>query len=582
MAPNFRTIDEILFQARTLKSRPDCLVWKEGGQWREMSTDAVETAVLEIGAGLRRLGVRPGDRVGILVPSSVHWLLFDLGALYAGAVTVPLFDNLTEDHLRLEAEDAGLIAVFVADAVQQALVGRTCPRGIQVVTLQPGRTEGATSLAELRRGHSAEDLDAIWKTAMSLDEDHLATIIYTSGSTGVPKGVELTHGALATQVRAIFERFPLDPKTDVSLTCLPLAHVFERAVVLYHLAAGVRLVFAESIQTVGDALREQQPTVFTVVPRLLEKVLEKIEVGAREGGGLRRTIVGLALREADREPSWIRTPWRALCGVLVYRHVRALLGGRLRLVVAGGAALGRRTERVFRAFEIPVYQGYGLTEHAPVVAANYPGHVRAGSVGPAFPGVRIRIAEDGEVLVHSRQIMRGYRNRPDETAEVKDAEGWLHTGDLGHLDADGFLFLTGRKKDMCKTAAGKYVVPGPIEERLASHKGIEHAVVCADGRKFVSALVTPDMAAIRRRIREVGFRGTEQEFLEGPLLSSVFRHVDRINKTLDNWSRIRRLSIVKPFTIEGGELTPTLKVRRDKVLARHAALLDSFYEGDAT
>lgn len=582
MAPNFRTIDEILFQTRTLKSRPDCLVWKEGGQWREMSTDAVETAVLEIGAGLRRLGIRPGDRVGILVPSSVHWLLFDLGALYAGAVTVPLFDNLTEEHLRLEAEDAGLAAVFVADAGQQSLVGRTCPSGIHVVTLLPGRTEGATSLAELRRGHSAEDLDAIWKTAMSLDEEHLATIIYTSGSTGVPKGVELTHGALATQVRAIFERFPLDPKSDVSLTCLPLAHVFERAVVLYHLAAGVRLVFAESVQTVGDALREQQPTVFTVVPRLLEKVLEKIEVGAREGTWLRRTIVALALREADRDPSWIRAPWRALCGVLVYRHVRALLGGRLRLVVAGGAALGRRTERVFRAFEVPVYQGYGLTEHAPVVAANYPGCVRAGSVGPAFPGVRIRIAEDGEVLVHSRQIMRGYRNRPDETAEVKDAEGWLHTGDLGHLDADGFLFLTGRKKDMCKTAAGKYVVPGPIEERLASHKGIEHAVVCADGRKFVSALVTPDMPAIRRRIREVGFRGTEQEFLEGPLLSSVFRHVDRINKTLDNWSRIRRLSIVKPFTVEGGELTPTLKVRRDKVLARHAALLDSFYEGDAS
>lgn len=582
MAPNFRTVDEILFQARTLKSRADCLVWKEAGQWREMSTEAVETAVLEIGAGLRRLGIRPGDRVGILVPSSVHWLLFDLGALYAGAVTVPLFDNLTEEHLRLEAEDAGLAAVFVADPVQQALVGRTCPTGIHVITLQAGKTEGATALNDLRRGHSPDDLDAIWKIAMSLDEEHLATIIYTSGSTGVPKGVELTHGALATQVRAIFDRFPLDPKSDVCLTCLPLAHVFERAVVLYHMAAGVRLVFAESVQTVGDALREQQPTVFTVVPRLLEKVLEKIEVGAREGGWLRRRIVGLALREADRVPSWFRAPWRALFGVLVYRHVRALLGGRLRLVVSGGAALGGRTERIFRSFEIPVYQGYGLTEHSPVVAANYPGRTRLGSVGPAFPGVQLRIADDGEVLVRSGQIMKGYRNRPEETAKVKDAEGWLHTGDLGHVDAEGYLFLTGRKKDMCKTAAGKYVVPGPIEERLASHKGIEHAVVCADGRKFVSALVTPDMAAIRRRIREVGFRGSEHEFLQGPFLSSVFRHVDRINKTLDNWSRIRRLSIVKPFSIESGELTPTLKVRRDKVLERHAATLDSFYEGDAS
>jgi len=581
MSPNFRTVDEILFQARTLRSRTDCLVWKEDGEWKEMSTDAVETAVLEIGAGLRRMGVQPGDRVGILVPSSIHWLLFDLGALYAGAVTVPLFDNLSEEHLRLEAEDSGLVAVFLADEVQHALVRRTCPDGTRVITLHPGTTEGAVSLGALRRGHGPDDLDAIWKTAMSLDEGHLATIIYTSGSTGTPKGVELTHGALAMQVRAIFDRFPLDPKNDVCLTCLPLAHVFERAVVLYHLASGVRLVFAESVQTVGDALREQQPTVFTVVPRLLEKVLEKIEVGGREAGWFRKRLVVMALNEANRTPSWLRAPWRAVSGWLVYGRVRALLGGRLRLVVSGGAALGARTERVFRAFRVPVYQGYGLTEHAPVVAANYPGHVRSGSVGPAFPGVEIRIADDAEVLVRSRQIMRGYRNRPDETAKVVDAEGWLHTGDLGHLDADGFLFLTGRKKDMCKTAAGKYVVPGPIEERLATHKGIEHAVVCADGRKFVSALVTPDMAAIRRRIREVGFRGSEQEFLEGTFLSSVFRHVERINKSLDNWSRIRRLSVVHPFTIESGELTPTLKVRRDKVLKRHAALLDSFYEGDA-
>lgn len=577
MAQQFRSVPDIVLRSLDRAPRTDCLVWKADGDWREASSAQVLETILRIAAGLRRLGVGPGDRVGILVPSSVWWLQFDLGALFLGAITVPLFDNLSEEHFRFETSDAGIGLIFVADGVQRELVARGAPAGIRIVTLESGDPDGCTSLESLREGHTREDLDKIRHDAEGVAPGDLATLIYTSGSTGSPKGVEITHGALAFQVGAVFQRYPLDPARDVCLTCLPLAHVFERMVVLYHLAAGVRLVFAENVQAVGEAMRQQRPTVVTVVPRLLEKILEKIELGAREAPPLRRTLVGLAIAEGAKPLSVLRLPWRKLLGALVYRKIRALMGGRLRLVVAGGAALGQRTERLFQAIGVPVYQGYGLTEHGPVVSANFPGAKRAGSVGKAFPGVEIRLEPDGEVLVRSPSVLRGYWKRPEETAAVKDPDGWLRTGDLGRMDEQGFLYLTGRKKDLCKSANGKYVAPVPIEEMLAAHKGLEHAVVCVDGRKFVSALLAADSAALQRRMAEKGFEGTLAEFRDGPFRESVQRHVDRVNAKLDSWSRIRKWAFVDSFTVVNGELTPTLKVRRSEVLRRHAGLLEELY-----
>jgi long-chain acyl-CoA synthetase len=577
MAQQFRSVPDIVLRSFDRAPRTDCLVWKADGDWREASSAQVQECILEVAAGLRRLGVAAGDRVGILVPSSVWWLQFDLGALFLGAVTVPLFDNLSEEHFRFETSDAGIGLIFVADAAQRALVRRVGPEGIRIVTLEPGDPDGCTSLESLRAGHAREDLDRIRREAEGVAAADLATLIYTSGSTGSPKGVEITHGALAFQVGAVFERYPLDPARDVCLTCLPLAHVFERMVVLYHLAAGVRLVFAENVQAVGEAMRQQRPTVVTVVPRLLEKILEKIELGAREAPLVRRTLVGLAIAEGAKPLSVLRFPWRKLMAALVYRKIRALMGGRLRLVVAGGAALGQRTERLFQAIGVPVYQGYGLTEHGPVVSANFPGAKRAGSVGKAFPGVEIRLESDGEVLVRSPSVLRGYWKRPEETSAVKDVDGWLHTGDLGRLDDDGFLFLTGRKKDLCKSANGKYVAPVPIEEMLAAHKGLEHAVLCVDGRKFVSALLSADTVALRRRMLEKDFQGTLEEFRDGPFRASVQRHVDRVNAKLDSWARVRKWAFVEQFTVATGELTPTLKVRRNEVLRRNAPILEDLY-----
>lgn len=578
MPPVFKTVPEILFHTLAERSRQDCLVWKSEGRWRELSSGEVERAVLEIGAGLRRLGLAPGDRVGILAPSSLQWFLFDLGAVCGGFVTVPLFDNLSEDHFRHETSDSGMRLVLVSDRKQRELVSRYVGDGMAVVSLEA--VEGVATLEDLRRGHDASVLAALRAEALAIDPETLATLIYTSGSTGTPKGVMIPHRALAYQVSVIFERFPIDPATDVSVTCLPLAHVFERMVVHYHLAAGVRLVFAENIHAVADTLREQKATIITMVPRLLEKIVEAVEARSRSGGVFTRWLVAAALREAAKPPCLLGKPFRALCDLLVYRRIRTLLGGHLRLVVCGGAALSGRMERTFAAFKVPLYQGYGLTEHSPVIAANYPGFNRSHSVGPMFPGVQARIAEDGELLVRSPSTMQGYWNRPDETAETVDTDGWLHTGDLGRIDEDGFLFLTGRKKEMCKTAGGKYVVPGPIEDRLASHKGVEHVVVIADDRRFVSALFTPDLPSIRRRMKEIGFRGSEQDYVHGPLQGSIARHVERVNRRLDSWVRIKRWAVVPPFSIEAGDLTPTLKVRREAVCAKYEGIIEGFYEGE--
>lgn len=575
--PVFKNIPEILFKTLAERSREDCLVWKEDGRWQEMSTANAAQAALEIGVGLRRLGLGPSDRVGILAPSSVHWFLFDLGAQCAGCVTVPLFDNLSEEHFLHEVSDAGIRLILVADAKQSELVGRLLPT-MSLISLDA--LDKIPSVAAIRVGHDPADLDRLRSEASNLDPESLATIIYTSGSTGTPKGAEIQHRALANQITVIFQRFPFDPATDVSLTCLPLAHVFERMVVLYHFASGVRLVFAENVQAVGANLREQRATVVTMVPRLLEKIVEAVETASRSGSVFKRLLAGMALAEAAKPRSLLRAPLRALCDLLVYRRIRALMGGRLRLVVCGGAALSGRMERMFAAFRVPLYQGYGLTEHSPVISANYPGHYRARSVGPLFPGVEARIAQDGELLVRSRSVMRGYRNLPEETAQAMDADGWLHTGDLGRFDQDGYLFLTGRKKEMCKTAAGKYVVPGPIEDRLIGHKGVEHALIFADDRKFVSALLTPDFPSIRRKMREIGFKGTEQEYVDGPLKGSIGRHIERVNRRLDSWARVRRWAVVAPFTIEGGDLTPTMKVRREAVYTKHAELVEGFYASE--
>ena len=553
------------------------ILWREADAIESLDGDQFLGKASSLAQGLARLGVASGDRVGILAPSCPEWLLFDVAALSLGAVTVPLFANVSKENLSWQIQDSGMKVLLAQDA-SQVLLARSCSgASLRIVSLAGAATADSISWEELLS--NAPDLDGFRRNVGRLGPDNLATIIYTSGSTGRPKGVVLDHGAILFQVAGGAVRFPLAADGNLALSCLPFAHVFERAVAYFHLRNGYPLAISRDVQAIGEDLKVFRPTFLTVVPRLLEKMLDRIETQARSARGIKLAIAKAALDEAGREPGPLSPLISPFLDLLAWRRVRAAVGGRLKLIVSGGAALPRSVELRMRRMGLPIMEGYGLTEHGPVVSANGLSENRPGSVGRPFPGVETRLQEDGELWVRSRAVFCGYWNRPQESALARTEDGWLRTGDLARIDDDGYLFLVGRKKDLCKTAGGKYVAPVPIEEALASHELVEHAVVCADGRKFVSAVLAPDFAALRRRAAAAGKEATESDILSSPdFAAEIGLHVSAVNARLDEWEKIRRWTVSPhPFRIETGEITPTLKVRRAEVLQRFSDALDDLY-----
>jgi long-chain acyl-CoA synthetase len=409
-----------------------------------------------------------------------------------------------------------------------------------------------------------------------------ATLIYTSGSTGHPKGVQLTHGNLISQVQAARFCFPLDPATDSALSFLPLSHVFERMVAYFYIASGVSLHFAEDPKQAGENLRELSPTLMTVVPRFLEKAHDRILANAHQGGLAGRLIQAAMRRALERTDDAPLTFWDRIYDRLVYSSIRGRMGGRLRLVICGSAPLDARLCRFFLNTGLQVYEGYGLTESSPVLTVNFPGHRKLGTVGRAFPGVELRIAPDGEVLARGPNIMTGYYGHPEATQAVLGADGWLHTGDLGRLDGAGYLTITGRKKELFKTANGKYVAPLPIEQALTAHTLVEAAVVIAEGRPYATVVIFPDfdeLVAWRESLTDEEATAASGAFLRSkPVLERYAAIVEAVNEGTSSWERLLRFTLADaPPSIEGGELTPTMKLRRHAVEAKYATKIDAMY-----
>ncbi len=571
-----RNLPELFLKAAGNESERPFLLWREKDQILSLSRCAALEQVAGIALGLRKSGILPGDRVGILAPSSPQWLLFDLACLCLGAVTVPLFSNLAPQNLAWEICDSGLKGVLIHNQQEVEWIKTSIPHSVDCYSVLP--VVGARCLSEL---FVSVDNPSAWieEQALAIDPTSPATIIYTSGSTGRPKGVLLSHKALCFQVHGAQKRFPTDSQTDLALSCLPLAHVFERMVAYFNLANGYPLAVSLDVQRVGEDLKIFQPTILTVVPRLLEKMLAKIEAGVEGAGPLKKWIGRAALLEARRPGHFLSSVMASVLDPLAWSKIREGLGGRLRLVVSGGAPLLPEIEGCLARMGIPVYQGYGMTELSPVIAANFPGATKRGSVGLPFPGVELRIAPDGEVLVRSPSILLGFWNDAQAKSNVVDAEGWLATGDLGRLDPEGFLFLTGRKKDLCKTAGGKYVAPVPIEDAICLHPWIEHAVVAADNRKFVSALLAINLKEVQNSLSNRGAHPILSDYLASrDFQTQIERHLQKVNHGLNEWEQVRRWTVAdRPFLIETGELTPTLKVRRSEVLVRYQSQLDALY-----
>ena len=540
----------------------------------------------------------PGDRVAILAENRLEWALADFGILTAGAATVPIYATLTAAMARHILFDSETRLVLVSTAEQLAKVQSIAGElpGLQTaVLMDPARGEsiGAVTWADLLvegQAALAKDPEAARRLGDAVTPETIATVIYTSGTTGVPKGVMLTHANLVSNVRDALLDFVIGP-ADSAVSVLPLSHIFERMAGHFMLISrGVSVAYAESVDTFAADLAAVRPTIVFAVPRLFERIYARVIDAAVAGGALKRVIFfqarDVALRWARGLVSGTKaSPWLALqhglYDRLVYAKLRARTGGRIRFFVSGGAPLNAEIAEFFLGAGLPVLEGYGLTETSPVIAVNRPARNKPGTVGQPIKNVLVRIADDGEILVQGPGVMKGYLHLDGETRAALEG-GWFHTGDIGHLDPDGHLVITDRKKDLLVTAGGKKVAPQPIENALKTSKYIAEAVLIGDKRAYVTALIVPNFDQLEAYARYKGISFVERrDLIKHPTIIDLFRRqVAEHTKELARFEQIKRFDLLaNEFSQEAGELTPTLKVRRKIVAQRHAREIDALYAG---
>ena len=598
-----RTLADLPFFAAGRYPRPEFIgrASRQGIAWTS-GRDIVER-VRDLSLGLATLGMARGDRVAIISESRPEWLFADLAVLAAGAVTTPLYPTLTAEQIGALLEDSGASLAIVSSPALLDRVRAIPDRAASlraIVVIDPPETMPTgpipmVSLAEVSAQGHRRILDG-WGVAREFQEaakrvqpDDPATLIYTSGTTGEPKGVLLTHGNLVGNLESLHEVLDLSDE-DLALSFLPLSHAFERIVAYVYLRHGVSVVFAESVDTIDRDLRLVRPTVLTGVPRVFEKMEARVLAAGRQLPAWRRVVLDWALGVARRRgkvlpegggPSWWLRLQSSLADRLVFREIRARLGGRVRYAVSGGAPLPVELGRLFFGLGVPILEGYGLTETSPVISLMPLARVRFGTVGRPLPRVDVGIADDGEILARGPNVMRGYYRRPDETAAVI-RDGWFHTGDLGAIDADGYLRITGRKKALIVTSGGKKIAIQPIEEALKAHALVAEAMVVGDGRHFPAVLIVPAFGELARRLltAEPADESAAQQLIVREDARELYELiVAKLNVGLAQFERIKRFALLpSEFTLERGELTPTLKVKRRVVEERYRSEIDALYE----
>ena len=599
-APELSTLADLPFHVLGRYPRPLLVAQVRHGAIVGQSTRDWFDRIRDLSLGLEALGVSRGDRVVIMSESRPEWLAADLAILTRGAVTVPVYSTLTAAQARYIVEDSGARVAIVSTAEQLDKLQRVrheLPSLEAIVSFAPTVTPSPTVLtldALAERGHAR--LMGEWGVGREFRDrtreirpGDLATIIYTSGTTGPPKGVMLSHSNLISNVLAGHTVVAVNEE-DVSLSFLPLSHSFERVVSYVYLAFGVTIVFAESIETVGRDLPIVRPTVMTAVPRVYEKFQARILEKGQALPQPRRTLFQWGVKVAVARAR-AGAPARSVGGMLglesaiaerlVFSKIRQNVGGRLRCLVSGSAPLPLAVAEFFAGIGLPITEGYGLTETSPIVSANPMGKPRLGTVGRPIPGVEVRIAPDGEVLVRGPNVMMGYYNKPEDTATVL-RDGWFHTGDIGSLDADGYLSITDRKKDLLVTSGGKKIAPQPIEAVLKRSPLVAEAVVLGDRRHFASALIVPDFAALERRLKDLGRPPAERDALvrREDVIALYDEVIDALNRELSQFERIKKVRLLpREFTIESGELTPTMKVKRKIVEQNWRTAIDDMYTG---
>jgi long-chain acyl-CoA synthetase len=593
-----KTLPDLFYGSVDRFRKPEHLRHKRSGAWRATSSDEFRTAVEETAMGLAGLGIGKGDHVAILSENRPEWAFADFGTLAIGACDVPIYPSLTAAQVRYILDDSRAKAIFVgapAQAAKLAAVKHELAGLGHVIAIEPA--PGCLAFEELRaqgRAALAREPGAVRRRAAAIAPDELATIIYTSGTTGDPKGVMLSHANLVSNVLAAAKAFPQIQPEWTALSFLPLCHSFERtAGHNFMLHSGVSIAYAESVERVPDNMLEVRPQIMCSVPRLYEKMYARVMEKVARDPALRQAIfrwalavgrVGFEARLARREPGLLLRLKLALADRLVFSKIRARTGGRLQLFISGGAPLAREIALFFGAAGMLICEGYGLTETSPVITCNRPDRLKPGTVGLPIDEVEVKIAEDGEILSRGPHIMKGYFGKPEATREAIDASGYFHTGDLGHLDSEGFLVITDRKKDIIVTSGGKNIAPQPIENKLKANPFFAEVVMIGNRRKFASALVVPNFEVLAAWAGAHGISvGTREELVRRrEVVDHYMDLVTKLTGELAQFEKIKKVALLpKELSQEAGELTPTLKVKRRVVEERHRALIDELYQGAA-
>ncbi len=558
---------------------------RSGGGWRAVTVADFSALTRQTAARLAQAGVRTGDRVVLFSENRPEWHIIDFACHLLGAVLVPLYPTLPANQVEYIVRDcsASVLLVSGKERARAAVQATAGVAGVCIIGIDPGLVEGLPDLEGLPlppRG----DLPA----PASMTETSLASIIYTSGTTGEPKGVMLCHRNFMSQVRALRPLYPIDA-TDEILAFLPLSHVYERILDYLFLYCGCQITYVGAPEKVVEYITQVRPTIMGSFPGLYEKAYVRVVSRVQQEGGIKARLfawalrVGRPVRQAawqGRRPGLLARLQYALAKRLVFSKVLQRFGGRLKFTVSGGAPLAREIAEFFDILGLPILNGYGLTESSPVIAVNRLDTNRLGSVGPAAPGVEIHIAGDGEILARGPNIMLGYWNKPEATREAIDEDGWLHTGDIGHLDRDGFLFITDRKKNLIATTGGKKVAPEPIEARLRSSPYITQAVCVGDNLPYITALIVPNFENLETYFKERGTDGLGREQMASHQLTEalVAAAVKEANADLAPFERVRRFTILpKELSLDAGELTPTQKIRRKIVLDRYRPIIEQMY-----
>ncbi|HLM62140.1 MAG TPA: long-chain fatty acid--CoA ligase [Pyrinomonadaceae bacterium] len=591
-----RTLAELFLKAAEKHNRADALNYKRDGEWKKISSDEMISRAENIALGLYSLGLKKGDRVALLAANSPEWTLSDAGCQFAGIIDAPIYTTLAPNAVEYIIKDAGAKILFLQNAecyerLREVLY--ECPTLEKIVFFEPVEIEieNALSLAELEKAGAElkeENPNLIKQLISSITTTDVATLIYTSGTTGEPKGVMLTHANLVSNVLDAGAEHTFSPK-DKPLSVLPFSHVFERTGMYLYITNGMAVFYAESIEKAAENLVEVKPTMFVAVPRIFEKVYARAKVKAAQSSPLKEKIFDWAIdtgkeyalrnERKQRIPRLLAVK-HSIADKIVFSKLREFFGGNLSFCISGGAALSDDISLIFTGAGIAIMQGYGLTETSPVITTNTGMNSRLGTVGKPIRNVSIRIADDGEIEVSGPNVMLGYYNKPEATKEAFTADGWFKTGDIGTLDADGFLKITDRKKELFKTSGGKYIAPSPIEQMIKASRFVSQVVLIGNERNFPAALIVPNFEQLENyaKIKHLDIK-LPAEFCSHPrIINLIERQIAELTQNLSQYEKVKKVWLLEnELTVEGGELTPTLKIKRRVVNEKYADIIEKIY-----